>query len=262
MSPRRPLIAGNWKMTGTPAEAAELARELRALLLDPPAVDLAVFPPFLSIGPVVATLKATTIDVGGQDLHAQAHGAYTGNVSGEMLKAAGCRWALVGHSERRAYEKESGPMLAAKVAAALRAGLSPLFCCGETGEERDQGRTLEVVRLQLAEGLGALSTTEVSRVTIAYEPVWAIGTGRVATPAQAQEVHAAIRAWVGSAWDVGTGRAMRILYGGSVKPDNVVGIMACPDIDGALVGGASLKASSFNAIARFQATGGASPGGS
>jgi len=252
---RRPLIAGNWKMNGTPEDAAALGRGLRGVLLDPPAVDLVVFPPFLSIGAAVESLKATTIEVGGQDLHAQPKGAYTGNVSGEMLRAAGCRWALIGHSERRAYEKEAGETLARKVDAALRSGLAPMFCCGETLEDRDNGRTLDVVRAQLSEGLGSLTGAAFSRVTIAYEPVWAIGTGRVATPEQAQEVHAAIRAWVGNTWDAGSARATRILYGGSVKPSNVVGIMACPDIDGALVGGASLKAESFNAIARFESAG-------
>ncbi len=251
---RKPLIAGNWKMNGTPADGAELARGLRDLLLDPPAVDVAVFPPFLSIGPAVEALKATTVVVGGQDLHAEASGAYTGNVSGPMLKAAGCGSVLIGHSERRTYEKESGELLAAKVRAALAAELTPIFCCGETLEQRDAGKALDVVRQQLAEGLGGLTATELGRVTIAYEPVWAIGTGRVATPQQAQEVHAAIRAWVGLTWDAGSARAMRILYGGSVKPANVAGIMAEPDIDGALVGGASLKADSFAAIVRFQET--------
>jgi len=251
---RKPLIAGNWKMNGTPADGAELARGLRDLLLDPPAVDVAVFPPFLSIGPAVDALKATSVVVGGQDLHAEAKGAYTGNVSGPMLKAAGCGSVLIGHSERRTYEKESGELLAAKVRAALAAELTPIFCCGETLEQRDAGKALDVVRTQLGEGLGGLTATELSRVTIAYEPVWAIGTGRVATPQQAQEVHAAIRAWVGLTWDAGSARAMRILYGGSVKPANVAGIMAEPDIDGALVGGASLKADSFAAIVRFQET--------
>lgn len=249
---RKPLIAGNWKMNTTPQEGAELARGLRSLLLDGPAVDVAVFPPFLGIASVVDTLKATDIVVGGQDLHAQTGGAYTGNISGPMLKAAGCGMALVGHSERRAYEKESGEMLAAKVRAALAAGLTPIFCCGETLEQRDAGQALDVVRQQLAEGIGALTGTELQRVVIAYEPVWAIGTGRVASPEQAQEVHAAIRAWVGLNWDAGAARAMRILYGGSVKPANVRGIMSEPDIDGALVGGASLKADSFAAIVRYQ----------
>lgn len=249
---RRPLIAGNWKMNTTPLEGAELARGLRAALLDGPAVDVMVFPPFLSIAAVVAELKATDIVVGGQDVHPQPKGAYTGNTSAPMLVAAGCGAALIGHSERRSYEKESGEYLAAKTRAALAAGLTPVFCCGETLEQREANKTLDVVRTQLSEGLAGLTGSELERVVIAYEPVWAIGTGRVATPDQAQEVHAAIRAWVGLTWDAGLARSTRILYGGSVKPANVRGIMTQPDIDGALVGGASLKADSFAAIVRFQ----------
>ena len=248
---RRPLMAGNWKMNTTVSEAAELARALRAALQDPPAVDMAVFPPFLSIPGVVEALKATDIAVGGQDLHAESKGAYTGYVSGEMLKAAGCRWALIGHSERRAYEKEAGELLAAKVEAALRADLVPMFCCGETLDQRRAGKAVAVVTQQLEDGLGARTRTEMERIVVAYEPVWAIGTGVVATPEQAQEIHAAIRGWIKSKWDAGTARVTRILYGGSVKPGNVAGIMAQPDIDGALVGGASLKADSFEGIVRF-----------
>ncbi len=252
MSSRRPMIAGNWKMNGTPEEGAELARELRKVCLDLPAVDVAVFPPALSIQPVLAALQNTDIVVGGQDLHPEAGGAYTGNVSGEMLRAAGCGAVLVGHSERRSYEKESGAYLAAKVRAALRSGLQTIFCCGETGDERDANLTLKVVRGQLEDGLSALTSSEMERVVVAYEPVWAIGTGRVASPEQAQEVHQAIRSWVGLQWDTGTARSLRILYGGSVKPGNVAGIMSQPDIDGALVGGASLNAESFDAIIRFE----------
>lgn len=252
MSVRRAMIAGNWKMNGTAEEGAALARELSKTCLDLPAVDVAVFPPFLSIQPVLAALQGTSIVVGGQDLHPESGGAYTGNVSGEMLRAAGCGAVLVGHSERRSYEKESGSYLAAKVAAALRSGLQTIFCCGETGDERDANTTLQVIRGQLDDGLGALTSSEMDRVVVAYEPVWAIGTGRVATPEQAQEIHQAIRAWAGLHWDAGTARSLRILYGGSVKPDNVAGIMSQPDIDGALVGGASLKASSFDAIIRFE----------
>jgi triosephosphate isomerase len=239
-------------MNGTPAEAAELARELRALLLDLPTVDVAVFPPSLAIVAVLQELRSTDIQVGGQDLHAQPQGAYTGNISGEMLRAAGCTTCLVGHSERRAYEGESGELLADKTAAALRAGLMPIFCVGESLDERSSGRTMEVVLGQLADGLGSLTESALGKVVIAYEPVWAIGTGEVASPEQAQEVHAAVRAWVGNAWSAGAARSMRILYGGSVKPANVAGIMAQPDVDGALVGGASLKADSFEAIVRFK----------
>jgi len=248
------MIAGNWKMNGSPEEGASLARELRSLCLDLPAVDVAVFPPFLSIQPVLAALQGTDVVVGGQDLHPEAGGAYTGNVSGEMLRSTGCRSVLVGHSERRAYEKESGEYLNRKVRASLRAGLQTIFCCGETEEERDANSTLDVVRTQLDEGLSGLTSSEMDRVVVAYEPVWAIGTGRVASPEQAQEVHQAIRAWAGLRWDGGTARALRILYGGSVKPGNVTGIMAQPDIDGALVGGASLNAESFDAIIRFDRT--------
>ena len=251
---RRPMIAGNWKMNGSPADAAVLARELRLALLDLPAVDVVVFPPYLSISGVVDTLKGVDISVGTQDIHPEDGGAFTGNVAGPMIRASGCTFVLVGHSERRSYEKESGSYLAKKVQAALRNNLTPIFCCGETLDDRESGRALEVVRTQLREGLGELTPTELSRLVIAYEPVWAIGTGRVASPEQAQEVHAAIRAWIGTTWDSGTARAMRILYGGSVKPGNVVGIMEQEDIDGALVGGASLKAETFEGIVRFQSS--------
>lgn len=252
MSMRRPLIAGNWKMNGSPEQGAALARELRELCIDLPAVDVAVFPPALSIQPVQSILKNTDVVVGGQDLHPEPSGAFTGNISAEMLRAAGCGTVLVGHSERRTYEKESGAYLAAKVRASLRAGLWPIFCCGETESQRDSNATLDVVRTQLDEGLGQLTSSEMGRVVVAYEPVWAIGTGRVASPEQAQEVHQAIRNWAALRWEAGTARALRILYGGSVKPANVQGIMAQPDIDGALVGGASLKAGSFDAIIRFE----------
>ncbi len=249
---RRPLIAGNWKMNTTPAEAAALGRAMRIALQDPPAVDIALFPPFTSIAALVNELKATDIVVGGQDVHPEPKGAYTGNISAPMLVDAGCGAALIGHSERRAYEKESGEYLAAKVRGVLATELTPVFCCGETLAQREANETLDIVRGQLADGLGGLTSSELARVVIAYEPVWAIGTGRVATPEQAQAVHAAIRAWVGLTWDAGLARSIRILYGGSVKPANVRGIMAQPDIDGALVGGASLKADSFAGIVRFQ----------
>ena len=251
---RRPMLAGNWKMFTTPAEAAALGRAMRTALMDPPAVDIALFPPFTSIAALVAELKATDIIVGGQDVHPEPEGAFTGNVSAPMLVGAGCGAALIGHSERRTYEKEAGEYLARKVRAALAAGPMPVFCCGETLAEREANKALEIVRGQLSDALAGLTGSEAARVVIAYEPVWAIGTGRVATPEQAQEVHAAIRAWIGLTWGAGLARSMRILYGGSVKPANVRGIMAQPDIDGALVGGASLNADSFAGIVRFQDT--------
>ncbi len=242
-------------MNGDPIEGAELARQLRTVLLDLPAVDVAVFPPFLSIPAVLDALKGTSVLVGGQDLHPEDGGAYTGNTSGSMLRSAGCRMVLIGHSERRTYEQEDGDYLARKLRAALRNGRTPIFCCGETLEQRESGRTLEVVRGQLQEGLGDLTATELVRIVLAYEPVWAIGTGRVASPEQAQEIHSSIRSWISTHWDPGTGRSTRILYGGSVKPGNVLGIMSQEDIDGALVGGASLKAESFEALVRFQSVG-------
>jgi triosephosphate isomerase len=249
VSARRALIAGNWKMNGAPQDGAALARALRGVLFDPPAVDLAVFPPYLSIPGVVDQLKGTSIEVGGQDCHGEAKGAYTGNVAPEMLAAAGCRWVLVGHSERRTHEKEGDALLRKKVGGALRAGLRVVFCCGETLAEREANRTLEVVRGQLSQGLEGILPAELERVVLAYEPVWAIGTGKVATPQQAEDVHAAIRAWAGLRWDPGTARALRILYGGSVTAQSARSIMEQPDVDGVLVGGASLDAGSFAAIA-------------
>jgi triosephosphate isomerase (TIM) len=248
---RRPLMAGNWKMNTTVGEAAELARGLQSALIDPPAVDVAVFPPSLNISVVVEALRGTVVEVGGQDLHKEAGGAYTGNISGEMLKAAGCAWALIGHSERRSYEKEAGELLATKVRAAFRAELKPMFCCGETLDQRQSGKAVAIVQQQLEEGVGWATQSEMERIVVAYEPVWAIGTGVVASPEQAQEIHAAIRGWIANKWDAGVARSVRILYGGSVKPGNVAGIMAQPDIDGALVGGACLEAKSFEAIVRF-----------
>jgi triosephosphate isomerase len=246
----RKLVAGNWKMFTTAEEAAELARGLRAALADGAAADVVVFPPFTSIAAARDALRGSDVGVGGQDLHAQAKGAFTGNVSGPMLRALGCTAVLVGHSERRQYEKEGGAVLAAKVRAALRDGLLCVFCCGEVLAEREAHRTDEVVRAQIDEALGELVATELARIVIAYEPVWAIGTGRVATTDQAQAAHAAIRAHVGLRWDAGTARAMRILYGGSVKPDNARALMSLPDVDGVLVGGASLDAAGFAAIVR------------
>ena len=250
MTTRRLLIAGNWKMNLGPTDAAALARELRSELLDPPAVDLMVFPPSLSIPAVVKELANTDFVVGGQDLHPEPKGAYTGNLSGEMLVDAGCGAALVGHSERRQYEQESDEYLGRKVRAALRTGITCVFCVGESKAQREANKTLEVVRGQLAGALTGLTSSELGRIVLAYEPVWAIGTGLVATPEQAQQVHAAIRAWVGTTWDAATANSTRILYGGSVKPGNAAGILGKPDIDGALVGGAALKADSFAGIAR------------
>ena len=244
---RRPFIAGNWKMNKGPNEADELARELKSALAQNTAVDVAVAPPSISIPAVAARLQHTGIHVAVQNLHAQVSGAYTGEIAGEMARQLGVAYALCGHSERRSLFGDTDVIVNAKVKAAFRAGLLPILCVGETLEERDAGRVEAVIDTQLAGGLEGLEADQVAAVTIAYEPVWAIGTGRTASPAQAQEVHAFIRGWLGRYPDY-VARTVRIQYGGSVKPGNAAELLAQPDIDGALVGGAALKADSFAAI--------------
>lgn len=246
---RRPFIAGNWKMNKGPTDADELARELKSALSGVTAVDIAVAPPSISAAAVAARLKHTGIHVAAQDVHAQVSGAFTGQVSAEMFRQLGCSYALCGHSERRSLFGDTDVIVNAKVKAAFRAGLLPILCVGETLDERDAGRVEAVIASQLAGGLEGLDADQVAAVTIAYEPVWAIGTGRTATPAQAQDVHAFIRGWLGRFPDY-VARTVRIQYGGSVKPANAAELLAQPDIDGALVGGAALKADSFAAIVR------------
>lgn len=247
--PRRPFIAGNWKMHMGPRQADELAQALKRALVDETAVDLAVAPPFLSIPAVAARLKHTNVEVAGQNLHAEAKGAFTGEVAGEMLREAGCTYVLVGHSERRTLFGESDETVNQKVHAAFRSGLLPILCVGETLDERDAGNATSVVERQLVKGTAALQDDQMAAVTLAYEPVWAIGTGRTATPDQAQEMHAFIRSWLRSSFPAFVADDLRIQYGGSVKPGNAAELLSQPDVDGALVGGASLDADSFRAIA-------------
>lgn len=244
---RRPFIAGNWKMNKGPVEADELARALKAGLAGNTAVDVAVAPPFVSLPAVAARLKHTGIHLAAQNLHSAPSGAFTGEVSGEMIRQLGCAYAIVGHSERRTIFGEDDSVINAKARAAFRAGLLPILCVGETLEQRDGGLVDAVIEAQLAGGLAGFEADQVAAITLAYEPVWAIGTGRTATPAQAQEVHAFIRGWLGRYPDF-VARNVRIQYGGSVKPGNAKELLAQPDIDGALVGGAALKADSFCAI--------------
>ena len=251
-SPRKPLIAGNWKMNLTAAKARDLVAALapEAVALRD-AVDVAVFPTALHVAAVVAAVgDGSAMAVGVQNLHPERSGAFTGEISGPMARDVGATMVLCGHSERRQLFGETPAFVGAKVAAALRDGLTPVLCVGETLDERDAGATVAVVTEQLAAVFGALSATEAARVVIAYEPVWAIGTGRNATPAQAEEVHAAIRGWLGAHVNAEVAATTRILYGGSVKPDNAAELLARPDVDGALVGGASLDAASFIAIIR------------
>ncbi len=245
---RRPFVAGNWKMHKTPAEADALAEALKRVLVEEAAVDVAVAPPSLAIPAVVARLKHSGVGVAAQDLHEAASGAYTGCVSGEMLRSVGVTWALVGHSERRQLFGETDAVVAKKVQACFRSGLLPILCVGETLPEREAGNEEAVVARQLDVALAGLHADQLPGVTIAYEPVWAIGTGKVATPAQAQDMHAFIRGWLASRYPAFVPRGVRILYGGSVKGANAAGLLGQADIDGALVGGASLDAAEFLAI--------------
>jgi triosephosphate isomerase len=245
---RRPFIAGNWKMHKTPAEADTLAEALKRVLVGQAQVDVAVAPPFLAIPAVVARFKHSGLHVAAQNVHAEASGAFTGEISAEMLRAAGVTYCLVGHSERRQIFGETDADAEKKVHAALRAGLLPILCVGETLAEREAGQAELVVRRQLAAALGRLSADQLPSVTLAYEPVWAIGTGKVASPAQAQEMHATIREWLAERYPAFVPRSVRVLYGGSVKASNAAGLLSQPDIDGALVGGASLVAEEFLGI--------------
>jgi triosephosphate isomerase len=251
MDKRKPLIAGNWKMYKTSAEAAELASQLKSLVSDIVDVDVMVAPAYTAIGVVAEILGDSVIHVGGQDLFWEEEGAYTGQISASMLKAAGCTYVIIGHSERRQYFGETNTTVNRKVRAALLGGLSPVVCVGESEAEREANQTFSVIQKQLEEGLEGLSSDEVHKLTIAYEPVWAIGTGKTATTDQAQEVHEFIRGRMETAYGNSIAKDLRILYGGSVKPGNIGDLMAMADIDGALVGGASLDADSFAGIVKF-----------
>ncbi|KMO35213.1 triosephosphate isomerase [Methylobacterium tarhaniae] len=243
----RPLVAGNWKMNGLSAslKVAEAVRDgLEPGLAE--RIDVLVCPPATLVGAMAAALKGSPVQVGGQDVHAEASGAYTGNVSAEMLADLGARYTIVGHSERRAYHHESDADIRAKALAARRAGLVAIICVGETREEREAGRTLEIVRGQLAGSLP--DGADAADTVIAYEPVWAIGTGLTPTVDDVAEVHALIRTELEARLGA-EGAKVRILYGGSVKPSNAAELMGVANVDGALVGGASLKAEDFLGIA-------------
>ena len=249
MTTRRKLIAGNWKMNGLKADGLALARGLADKLAagPAPACDLLVCPPFTLIASVVDAVAGSALAVGGQDCHAKASGAHTGDTAAAMLADLGCAYAIVGHSERRTDHAETDAVVKAKATAAQGAGLNAIVCIGETLAQRDAGQTIAINRSQLRGSLPDGATP--ANTVIAYEPVWAIGTGRVATPAQAQEVHAAIRAELVEMLGAAAAAGMRILYGGSMKPDNARELLALPDVDGGLIGGASLKVADFWAIA-------------
>jgi len=244
---RKPLVAGNWKMHGSRADNATLLRALLDRLPPQAAAEVMVCPPFVYLQETSRFLKDSDVALGAQSLCAEAQGAFTGEVSGTMLLDVGCRYVLVGHSERRQSYGESDALVARKFVAAQASGLVPVLCVGETLEEREAGRTTEVVARQLDAVLAVSRVSAFGQAVIAYEPVWAIGTGRTATPEQAQEVHAMIRGRV-AALDAKIGASVRILYGGSVKASNARELFSMADIDGGLVGGASLKADEFAQI--------------
>ncbi len=245
---RRTLVAGNWKMFGSRALLAEVIGALRDVAGEASKVaEVALCPPFPLLAPAAELLAGSGIGLGAQNLHAAAQGAHTGEVSGAMLREAGCRYVIVGHSERRRDCAESDALVAEKAAAALREGLCPIVCVGEDAGERAAGRQFAVVERQLAAVGERLGAEGLAACVLAYEPVWAIGTGHTATPAQAQEIHAFLRARLGER-DATMAAGVRILYGGSVKADNARELFAQPDIDGALVGGASLSGHDFAAI--------------
>jgi len=246
---RKPLIAGNWKCNKTIPEAVALVMELKNALASVRDVDVVVAPPFTAFAAVKERVEGTNIAMSAQEIYFEDSGAFTGKVSAPMVKDAGCVYTLVGHSERRQLFHETIETSNKRVKAALKAGLIPILCVGETLEERQANNTTQVVADQLDGGIAGLSLDDMKRLVIAYEPVWAIGTGHVATPKQAQEVHAMIRDRL-RAKDAGLAEGMRILYGGSVKPDNAHDLIDEVDIDGALVGGASLKAADFIGIVR------------
>lgn len=252
MAIRRSLLAGNWKMHGTRAEAERLLSALKTHIGRPADRDVVVAPPFGTLETASRLLAGTSVHLAAQNLHWEPQGAFTGEMSGPMLKELGCTYVIIGHSERRQYFGETDELVAKKVQAARRDALIPIVCVGETLEQRDRGETLTVIARQVRGALQGQDAKAIAALIVAYEPVWAIGTGRTATPAQAQEVHASIRATLAELADHSSAELVRLLYGGSVKPDNVDALMAESDIDGALVGGASLDAEAFARIVQFR----------
>ncbi len=254
---RTPLVVGNWKMHGTLAEARALAGGIREGLKRPRGVQVVVCPPFTALAAVAEVLAGSLIQLGAQTCHHEPAGAHTGEIAPPMLVELGCRWVLLGHSERRKEVGESDAVINLKLRAALAHGLMPVLCVGETAEERRQGLTFTTVEGQLRAGLAGVAAEPLAKLTLAYEPVWAIGTGVNATPDQAGEVHGYLRGLLSELASKEVAQAVRILYGGSVKAENVDGLVAEPEIDGALVGGASLNAAGFIAIVKKAARGGA-----
>jgi len=245
---RVPLIAGNWKMFKTVHEAVAFAKEFKSIVKDDVAVDIVVAPPFTAVHAVAEALRASNVAVAAQDLYWEREGAFTGEVSAAMVRESGAEYVIVGHSERRRLFGETDVTVNRKIGAALAADLTPIVCIGETLEEREAGSMLAVLDRQLKDGLDAISPDQIVELVIAYEPVWAIGTGRTATTAQAQDAHRHIRGRLRQWFGASAAERCRILYGGSVKPDNIIELVREADVDGALVGGASLDVRSFGEI--------------
>jgi len=251
-TPRRPVIAGNWKMFKTQADTRSFFAAFLPLVAAADHCEIVIAPPFTALAAAVDAARGSRVAIAAQNLHWEPQGAFTGEIAAPMLVEAGCRAVLIGHSERRQFFGETDATVAQKLAAALAAGLQPIVCVGESLEAREQGRTDEILRSQFAGAFAALTAREFSPILLAYEPVWAIGTGRTATPQLAAEAHRFLRAQAESRFGREAAAALRILYGGSVKPGNISGLMAEEEIDGALVGGASLDPASFAAIVKYR----------
>lgn len=247
---RKKIIAGNWKMNMTPSEAVKLAAELEPLVKNDEA-DVVYCVPAIDIVPVVEAVKGSNVQVGAENMYFEEKGAYTGEISAEMLVDAGVKYVIIGHSERRDYFKEDDCLLNKKVKKAIEAGLTPILCCGESLEQREMGVTMDWIRLQIKSDLKDVAADDVKKLVIAYEPIWAIGTGKTATTEQAEEVCKGIRDCIAEIYDEATAEAVRIQYGGSVNAGNAAELFAQPDIDGGLVGGASLKAD-FGKIVNYK----------
>jgi triosephosphate isomerase len=251
---REPIISGNWKMNKTVREAVSLVSELKPLIADVSDVEIAVAPTFTALFAVAREIHGTNIHLCAQDAHWEREGAYTGEISVLMLKDVGCRFVILGHSERRQYFGETDASISKKIRAVLEGGLRPIVCVGESVEQRESGSAFSIVATQIRDCLDGLSSESMESIIIAYEPVWAIGTGKTATPDQAEEMHKKIRGILEEMFGKNTAENVRIQYGGSVNPDNIGDLMQQPDIDGALVGGASLRSDSFSRIVKFKET--------
>lgn len=251
MNARRPLIAGNWKMFKTSSEAVATAEQLITLLGSNHDVDVMIAPPFTALTQVFAAIKESRLSLGAQNLFWEIEGAYTGEISPAMLVSTGCEYVIIGHSERRQYFGETDDTVNRKIGAAIDHNLIPILCVGESEKERESNATFSVLDKQMKTGLKGFSSDDLKTLVVAYEPVWAIGTGKTATADQAQEVHRFLRSMLEKSYGNSLANSLRILYGGSVKPDNISELMAMDDLDGALVGGASLDAETFSSIVHF-----------